>query len=469
MCCSASKIYMQIGGDITRYCVIFLVLFMIKNVNAQEYGFGTLLDSELYKNSPTAAPLMRGDYDDLPFSVSLKEYTPVPGYQGSTSTCAAWASAYAGRTILEAIKNKWKKDSINNNTFSPSFVYNQIRMNKSCNGGTSLIDALDIIKYMGDVKFKEFGFECTRDVTEKDKTHAGDYKIIEYRDLFSSQVMNKVKLVKKSLAEKHPVVIALDCPPSFMIAKEVMKPDSSEYKSWARGHALVVIGYDDHKYGGAFEIINSWGTSWGNKGFLWIKYEDFQYFCPLAFELIDKSIPDPAKYDLSGTLTFRKSNGEPMIGRKDGEFLAMEKSYPSGTLFDLRISNNEPAYVYAFSSDLTFKMYKIFPFTDRMVAYLPYSQNNIAIPDEESYNMLDSTTGKSYYCFLYSKEKLDLQNIMQKVESSGGTMWDRIKSVLESSMVDISNIEFNFSKDISFKAKSSGRSVIPILIEITHY
>jgi calcineurin-like phosphoesterase len=104
-----------------------------------------------------------------------------------------------------------------------------------------------------------------------------------------------------------------------------------------------------------------------------------------------------------------------------------------------------------------------------MVAYLPYSQNNVAIPDEDSYNLLDSTTGKSYYCFLYSKEKLDLLNIMLKVESSNGTMWERIKSVLESSMVDKKNIDFDFSKNIMFKAKSGGRSVIPILIEINHY
>lgn len=467
--CSISEIYYHRHGDPIKLYILILFLLLIKTSSAQEYGFGVLLDSSLYKNSPTAAPLMRGDYDDLPFSVSLKDYAPTPGYQGSTSTCAAWASAYAGRTILEAMKNKWGKDSINNNTFSPSFVYNQIRMNKSCNGGTSLIDALDIIKYQGAVKFNEFGFECGREVTDKDKLNATDYRIIEYRDIFSSRVINKVKLVKKSLAERHPVVIALDCPPSFTTAKEVMKPDSSEYKSWGMGHALVVIGYDDHKYGGAFEIINSWGTNWGNKGFVWIKYSDFQFFCPLAFELIDKRVPDPANYDLSGTLTFRKSNGEPMKVIQTGEFLEMEKSYSSGTLFDLRISNNEPAYVYAFSSDLAYKTYKIFPFNDRMVAYLPYSQNNVAIPDEDSYNMLDTTTGKSYYCFLYSKEKLDLQNIMQKVEDSQGSMWDRIKSVLGSSMVDKNNMEFNFSKDISFKAKSNGRSVIPILIEINHY
>jgi len=41
------------------------------------------------------------------------------------------------------------------------------------------------------------------------------------------------------------------------------------------GHAMCVIGYSDSKYGGAFEIMNSWGTEFGEGGFFWIKYNDF--------------------------------------------------------------------------------------------------------------------------------------------------------------------------------------------------
>ena len=134
----------------------------------------------------------------------------------------------------------------------------------------------------------------------------------------------------------------------------------------------------------------------------------------------------------------------------------------------LRISNNEPAYVYAFSTDLTFKTYRIFPFDDRMVAYLPYRQNNVAIPDEESYNMLDETPGISYYCFLYSKESLDINDIMKKVERVKGSLWQRIKKVLGEKMVNIKNIDFKSSSEISFKARSKGKSVVPILVEINH-
>ena len=48
-------------------------------------------------------------------------------------------------------------------------------------------------------------------------------------------------------------------------------------------HAMVVVGFDDGKE--AFEIMNSWGTSWGNDGFIWVKYDDFARYCRYAFQL----------------------------------------------------------------------------------------------------------------------------------------------------------------------------------------
>ena len=447
--------------------VVLVLLFVIRGA-AQDYGFGTLLDSSLYANSPTAAPLMRGDYDNLPASASLKEFTPTPGNQGPTSTCAAWSTAYAGRTILEALKNGWSKATIDSNAFSPSFVYNQIRANKSCNAGTSLIDALDVLKNQGGIKMKDFSFECSREVTETDKVNAIGYRIIEYRDITYGQKENKIKVIKKSLSQMRPVIIAFDCPPSFNTAMEVLKVDSSEYKYWGRGHGIAVIGFDDKKFGGAFELINSWGTNWGKNGYVWIKYSDFYFFCQYAFELIDKTSPDPNKPDLSGTLTFRENTGADMNSKFVNGYFSMDKPYPAGTLFELRIANNEPAYVYSFSSDLTYKTYKIFPFNSRMVAYLPYSQNNLAIPDEDSYNMLDENAGTSYYCFLYSKEKLDIDSIMTAVEKAKGSFTDRVFFVLRDKLVSKENIDYKGSYKISFNAKSRGKSVVPVIVEINH-
>jgi hypothetical protein len=448
---------------------ILIVLFLgCINIYPQEFGFGLLLDDSLYANSPTAAPLMRGDYGDLPASASLKKNAPTPGNQGPYGTCAGWSTAYAGRTILEAIRNNWTGSVVDKNAFSPSFVYNQIRMTKDCDGGTSLVEALDVVRNQGAAKLNDFAYDCNREVTALDKVKAVNYRIIEYREVASARTDEKTKFVKKSLAEGRPVVIAIDCPPSFSSAGEFWAPKEDERKNWGRGHGIAVIGYDDNKFGGAFELINSWGAFWGKNGFAWIRYSDFEFFCKYAFEMIDKSLPNPNIPDLSGTLQFLESNGYEMKTKFNGEYFSMEKPYYSGTLFELRISNNEPAYVYAFSTDLTFKTYRIFPFDDRMVAYLPYRQNNVAIPDEESLNMLDETPGISYYCFLYSKESLDIKEIMKKVESEKGSLWARIKKVLGDQMIDIKNIDFESSEMINFKARSYGKTIVPVLVEINH-
>ncbi|MCX6149251.1 MAG: C1 family peptidase [Ignavibacteriales bacterium] len=447
-----------------------ILLLILTSIVAQDRGMGLLLDEALYKNAPRAAKLMRGDYENLPNSVSLKQYTPTPSDQGPYSTCAGWASSYYARTILEAMKQGWNKQTIDKNTFSPSFIYNQIRKSDDCYGGTSLDEALDILKNVGDVKFSDFGYNCKKEVNDEDRKTANDYKIIEYRFLAYKDTVNIIKYVKKSLAEGKPVVIGIECPPSFASVKgELWTPAPSEYKSWKeRGHALTIISYDNNKFGGALEIINSWGKNWGNNGYAWMKYSDFKIFYMLAYEVIDKRNIDSNAVDLSGSLQFMESNGKEMKSKFNGQYFVMEEPYYSGSLFELRITNNEPAYVYAFSSDLTYKTYKIFPNAERVLAYLPYRQNNVAIPDEDTWNLLDTTRGKTYYCFLYSKESLEIENILKRIENEKGLFWERLNKVLKSSFVDVGNIEFKYDREIKFSARSKGKTVVPVLVEIEH-
>jgi len=447
---------------------ILLVVFFFTFVNAQDHFTGLLIDSISYANSPVQAPLMRGDYLNLPKAASLKMFSPTPGNQGSYGTCAGWATAYSCRTILEAFKNKWNKDAIDSNAFSPSFVYNQIRLNDNCSGGSSLIDALDVLKNQGVLTLKEFEYSCSRKINSNDLQNAVKHRIIEYRMVASKRNKNQTMFVKKSLAENKPVVMAMDVAPSFHHTGELWKPDSAEYKSWSQGHGIGVVGYDDNTFGGAFQLINSWGTQWGKDGYTWMRYKDFDFFCLWAYELIDKTETDSLTPNLSGKIVFRQNTGDTMKAKFNGSYFEMEKSYTSGTLFELFFSNNQPAYVYAFSSDLNNNVYKIFPFNERMVAYLPYSQNNIAIPDEDSYNMLDENPGKTYFCFLYSTESLNIDDLLEKVKSSPGLFFEKVQKSFSEMLIDKQNIKYKYKDAVEFEANSKGRKVIPIIIEINH-
>ena len=450
--------------------IVFLLFLLLSTYTfSQEYGFGALLEPELYKNSPAAAPLTRGMYEVLPEQVSLKQYCPTPGNQGSSGTCAGWSTAYAGRTILEAMKHRWNKTEINKFAFSPSFVYNQLKKGDDCRNGISLDQALNILKTTGALSINEFAFDCSRKVTDIDKRVASYSKIIEYRVIANRETEKKSPFIKKSLAEGNPVVIAFDCPNSFMTAKQVLKPEANEYKEFNRGHGMVVIGYDDSKFGGSFEVMNSWGTYWGNDGFIRVKYSDMDFFCKYAFELLDKKNASGKKYDLSGSIVFRESNGNEMTATHNGKYYVMDKSYSSGTLFQVYVSNNEPAYVYALGTDKSFKVEKLFPYTDKMIAYLPYTKNDVAIPDEDSYTMIDSAAGSSYYCFLYSVKPLQIENIITAIESGKGDMNDRLAEALKAESIDVTKIEYDGSTKIVFKANSGGKAVIPVLVEIPHY
>lgn len=446
--------------------LILIIMTSNNNIFSQEYGKGLLLDESYYLNSPKAAPLLRGDILSLPDSFSMKKYIPVPGSQGSLPTCSGWASAYSGRTILEAINNNWNQDIINTNVFSPSFIYNQIRTSPSCKDGTSLIDALNILKNYGSLRLLDFEYSCDKQVSNEDKFKAQRYKIKDFREIASRTDLNKTLRVKKSLSENKPVIIAIDCPYSFNHVKEIWLPDSSDYKYWGHGHAVVIVSYNNQKFGGAFEVLNSWGSDWGSGGLTWIKYSDFEFFCHYAFELIGYP-PGDTKNKISGSLKFITDNGIAMESEFNGKYFKMRENYPSGSRFELYLSNEQPAYIYALSSDLTYKVRKLFPFTDKMSALLPYSHNNLAIPNENSYYVLDEVTGLSYLIFLYSINEVSINEIIRSIENSYGNMWERLNRSIKNSIVPKETL-FSGGKTIYFRNDSPSGDVLIVMVEFNH-
>ena len=82
--------------------------------------------------------------------------------------------------------------------------------------------------------------------------------------------------------------------------------------------------------------------------------------------------------------------------------------------------------------------------------------------------MLDETTGTTYYCFLYSNEELNMDNILEKFEKNDGDFLENLNHALGNKFIASENIVYNHGEIITFKAKSNGKSVLPVTVRIAH-
>ena len=207
---------------------------------------------------------------DLPSKIDLSAQFPTPGYQGKQNSCVGWSIAYAVKSYEELLENGWSLDT-KDHLYSPAFIYNQL--NNGQDNGLKVNEALDWVVEHGMATLATMPYQETDYTTQPTIAaiqEAQNYKPQEWGTLKSTQDM------KSSLANQQPVIITMAVFNSF----KYLKGTDSVYNTadtWIGEHAVTVVGYDDgHASGGAFKVMNSWGTDWGDQGFFWLPY-DFSY------------------------------------------------------------------------------------------------------------------------------------------------------------------------------------------------
>lgn len=472
--------------------LVALCLFTASFAQEEYFMTGLPLDDGTYDQLERKVEFVtKGTNVVLPKQHSLLQYCPTAKSQGGHGTCTSWACLYAARTIAEAKRQGWtSQKTIEEEAFSPLFTYSQLKNKEdfNCDKGIHIFDALRLMKEQGCVKFSDFDDLCAdaSAITQTLKSKASKYKIDDYKTLFSigcHDAMEKETMVKKSLVEGRPVVIAMWLPPMFSKTEEVMKLGNIVPNFPVKNtkitdyHAMCVVGYDDNKAGGSFQLMNSWGKNWGKNGFVWVKYADFAKCVDQAYEIIVKPLPKPEPKPepnkLSGSfeillthdaLKRTNPNATLKVGLDEDNRYAIQKTFYENDQFRIYVSNGEAANVYIISSDMTKNDALLFPYKN--ISSRLDKSYAIALPSKAESITMDSTKGTDYWCVLYSVEELGIQGIMQRMKTAQGSFYDRVQAALGDKMVPQKDIRFVENK-VEFSARSE-KSVVAVFIEAKH-
>ena len=463
--------------------ILFLIIGLscISGLDAQEFNYSMGIpdspDTSIEKMKQKTT-LITANYKSLGSSASLKKYCPTPGDQSRYSTCAAWSTAYAARTIIEAEKRGWTNTSqIMMNTFSPMFIY---KVNNpydyNCSQGAHPADLLELMQRNGVPLFSDFSLNC-QVPTEPDYAKAKPYRINAMQKIFyhtpylgTEVSTTDVLKIKKSISEGNPVVISFVCPPSFQLARNIWQPSESPLtinNNQHGRHAVCVVGFDDDMHGGAFEIMNSWGTNWGNGGFTWVPYDVFRKFTYSAVEL-QKFEKEETLSKLSGSVQILDINDKPMTATRQNEWhYKLDKAYTSGTRFKLFVNNTEPTNMFVIGADSKGNYAPLFPFSKVISPSLNYPNSTVAIPSEHNHIKMDNNTGKDYKLVINTKNpNYDIDKVIGQLKYANGTFPQKVSSVLQNSMKN-NKIRFE-QKRIAFTSTEADKGDVVLLIEIEH-
>ncbi|RXK81492.1 peptidase C1A papain [Filimonas effusa] len=334
-----------------------------------QFGTGGVFDPKQFDKAQIYEGL-DASKSDLPEMISLLKFAPERKDQGQQGSCVAWSSAYAARSILEAASTGTDPNRV---AFSPSFMYNQIGLG-GCQG-SYIIRAMENMTQVGAVPYNEFPYDendCSRQPSEQLKQEAHNYRMLGFTRLTEGDRLNVLDLhaIKEHLSKDVPVVIGMMVGGSFMQqmkGKEIWHPNDDDYMQMGfGGHAMCVIGYDDRKEGGAFQIMNSWGPEWGQNGIAWIKYNDFKRFVREAYGLnrMPKRGAAAEEKPLECFIGLVEAKTKQYIPLRVGAGNNFNTVSPlaRGTTFKMEVKNNTECYIYVLGKETDGSSYVLFPY-----------------------------------------------------------------------------------------------------------
>jgi hypothetical protein len=240
--------------------------------------------------------------------------------QGYPGSCEVWSSGYAMGSYTANLTNRVNIKDLKN-TVSTAFVYMKVlsEEQKTCGQGTSPAGTLNYLVHNTAPSLATIPYEpvcecppgsddCLDaiDIDEScatDPSFCTDLSIGSWAGFAAAPASDILATVKGYVSQGSIVQISIVVPYEFgdyesgVYDAPASCPSpqptncaqyghiaciaSSTEKSGCAQHGVAIVGYDDEKTDpsgtpGALKIMNSFGTAWGEAGFMWMSYATFE-------------------------------------------------------------------------------------------------------------------------------------------------------------------------------------------------
>jgi parallel beta-helix repeat protein len=215
----------------------------------------------------------------LPAAVNNSAGMPPIGDQDGEGSCTAWGIGYYHTTQNEWMERGFDPSDLANQA-SPAYLYNVA--NGGEDGGSFMEDVANLLIYGGAPSMADFPYVNGDHVSwpsEDWMYTAGMHRKALSQNWIDLNQPGGFADARARLSMGYTLTTGIYVWSNFDYIEnfKYVYCSSQRYGNNRGGHVVCIVGYDDDLQTadgpGAFRMVNSWGTGWGQQGWWWLSYQ----------------------------------------------------------------------------------------------------------------------------------------------------------------------------------------------------